>query len=980
MQRRIISNKLKEIVVRVAIVLLLSFVCRNVLMAEEPLLKSEYSYRRYTTADGLPSNINDCILQDGKGFIWIAGTSGFTSFDGFTFTNFMEGREANLYRLDRDENGRIRAFTLNLMYSFDKDSKLIETELSADKFLARTCAFALPDGYGLYANKDVDLPGGGKSMALYKTNNNRLEKILESPYLDYFRDTHTFFDVETQELYLLYDSDTVRIIADNKEPITCTGVVARAACKVGNTIFVVANDGIYRFADHKLIQVMPADFHFQVTPFKMVADGKGSLYFNCNNILYRFDGKTIEAVFQANIIKDFIVDNENNLWVITFQGLYNLFEIDFLTYKLLDETDVVRTTFYHPEKDAVIAGTLQGMIIEIGRNGIHEISYPPNPYGSAFFYDYSTVKDAVMYLPGPGDILKINESEKRWLNLPFFNTPWFVVPLPNGNLLEGGLDRLIEFSPQGDVVKDFGMDAMQQGTVAKPCFDSGGRLWFGGRFGISIYDYDAGRIVKTIFNDSVQRVRFMHNDAEDNVWFSSENRLYVSSGDTIKLEKTFPQLINGIYFTRQDNRMMILTQSGFYLFDKNRQESVFYNHENGYMGEESASGAIAEDSDGNIYLPSLAGLIRFNPRKITTASHKPKLQIISTLSSIDNIHWESMGDSISTLNYRYKNIRFNYIGLSYSQAQNVRYHYRLLGFQDKWSESTKNREVTFNNLPPGDYTFEMYADAGTNESRSETQSFSFSIRPAFWQTAWFLVACIMFLILASAGGALYVQRRKNKLLLEKLRAEKELNELRISSIRLKAIPHFNANVLAAIEYYITNRTKEEAMRILGIYSDFTYKTLREVDKAARSLGEELVYVKMYLDLEKIRFLDKFDFKIEIEEGVDITVELPNMILHTYCENAVKHGLMPLKSGGQLTIHVAQHDQIVSVSVEDNGVGRTYAAQKPQFHSSKQGLSILNRQIEIYNRFNREKINQQIEDLANGTRFTVEIPLAYTYIH
>ncbi|MDR0295894.1 MAG: histidine kinase, partial [Prevotellaceae bacterium] len=198
--------------------------------------------------------------------------------------------------------------------------------------------------------------------------------------------------------------------------------------------------------------------------------------------------------------------------------------------------------------------------------------------------------------------------------------------------------------------------------------------------------------------------------------------------------------------------------------------------------------------------------------------------------------------------------------------------------------------------------------------------------------------------------------------MEKLRTEKELNELRINSIRLKAIPHFNANVLAAIEYYIVNRSKEETMRILGTYSDFTLKTLSEVDKAARTLAEELDYVKMYLDLGKIRFLDKFDFQINIEDGVDMCVLLLNMILHTYCENAIKYGLMPLKSGGLLSINVSQRGRVVCVSVEDNGVGRAFAVQNPQPHRTKQGLSILNWQTEIYNRFNREKINWEVRDL------------------
>jgi hypothetical protein len=356
------------------------------------------------------------------------------------------------------------------------------------------------------------------------------------------------------------------------------------------------------------------------------------------------------------------------------------------------------------------------------------------------------------------------------------------------------------------------------------------------------------------------------------------------------------------------------------------------------------------------------------------------------MTSKDNIIWEDAKHGMFQFGHRDNNIKFHYIGLNYSAVENVRYHYRLKGFQNDWSEPVKNRELTFNNLTPGEYVFEIYADAGTDETRCETQSFAFAIKPAFWQTAWFPVVSIAVLMLASAGVTIYIQRRKNRALLEKLRAEKELNELRISSIRLKAIPHFNANVLSAIEYYIANRTKEDAMRLLGIYSDFTLKTLSEVDKAARPLAEELAYVKMYLDLEKIRFMDKFDFHVVVEKGVDNSVLLPNMILHTYCENAIKHGLMPLKSGGLLTIQVSQHNRAVCVSVEDNGVGRSYAAQNPHLHSTKQGLPILNRQIEIYNRFNREKINQRIEDLsgktgqASGTRFTVEVPVDFAYIN
>ena len=964
-----------------AMLCLTMFLCGNNGLAQESLLKTEYSYRRYTTQDGLPSNKNNCIRQDGKGFIWIAGAKGLTRYDGFTFTNFMNGRDANISRLDNDENGNVRAFSRNLMYVFNTSDNLTKITLSTDMTLTLRASFALPDGYGIYCNS------ADKQQALYKMNDNQLEKVLEHPYLNDFPDnSHVFFDVESKELYLFYENDTVRIIADKKEIATYTGITAKAACKYNQSLFILAHDGIYRFINKEMKPLLKADLSTKTTPVKIIADSKGTLYYNLDNTIYCFDGKTIKAIFQANIIQDFIFDNENNLWVTTYNGLYNLFELNFLNYRLQDETDVVRTVVYHPEKEAVFAGTLNGNIIEIGSSGINKIHYPANPYDAAFFYDYSTIKDETLYFTGPGDVLMLNAREKRWLNLPIFNTPIFVIPLLNGNLLEGGYERIVEFSTKGKLIKDFDEFAMQQALYAKPCFDADGRLWFGGGKGITIYNYDAGKIVKKVFNDTVKLVRYMNNDAESNVWFASENRLFVSSGDSVQLKKTLPQLITGIYFTRNSNRLIIAALNGFYLFDKDQLNYVFYNHENGYLGNESSSGAMAEDAEGNIWLPSLEGLFKFNPEKLMSAPGKPKLQLISvSTSTAEDPQWQPIEDSAEKLNYRQRNIRFNYIGLSYTSAQNVRYHYRLVGFQNEWSEPTKQREVTFNNLPPGDYVFEIYADAGTDGSRSETQTYAFSIKPAFWQTTWFLVTCIALLMLTSAGVALNIQRRKNKILMEKLRAEKELNELRISSIRLKAIPHFNANVLAAIEYYIVNRTREEAMRILGIYSDFTFKTLCDVDKASRSISEELAYVKMYLDLEKIRFLDKFNFHINVESDVNNDVQLPNMILHTYCENAIKHGIMPLKSGGLLTIKVSQRNSVVCVSVEDNGVGRETAGQNPHIHSTKQGLSILNRQIEIYNSFNREKINRQVEDLfeagkPNGTRFTVEVPEEFTYIN
>jgi signal transduction histidine kinase len=434
-----------------------------------------------------------------------------------------------------------------------------------------------------------------------------------------------------------------------------------------------------------------------------------------------------------------------------------------------------------------------------------------------------------------------------------------------------------------------------------------------------------------------------------------------------------------------DHHILIAMLKGFYIldirqyFEHNTLSFLYYNHLNGMTGFEPVINALYIDNHGVLWMPTTNCVVSFDPQKLIGSISPPVLHIQSLETSEDNIRWEQTHTDRREFSHRYKNVRFQFIGIKYSAVENVRYRYRLLGFQNDWSEPTKSRELTFNNLPPGNYLFEIYADAGTDDSRCETQSLAFSIKPAFWQTWWFITFSLLSLMLASALVALYVQRRKNRELLQRLTMEKQLNDLRIKSIRLKAIPHFNANVLSAIEFYIMNRSKEEANRLLGIYSDFTYQTLREVDKASRSLQEELDYVQLYLQLEKLRFADKFDFELDIDPSVNKEVQLPNMVLHTYCENAIKHAFATFKSGGILKIRVRQQHDSVTIAVEDNGVGRIAAGINTQVRSTKQGLEILNRQIEIYNRFNLNKIKQKIDDLTTGTRFTVEVPLGFAYI-
>lgn len=250
---------------------------------------------------------------------------------------------------------------------------------------------------------------------------------------------------------------------------------------------------------------------------------------------------------------------------------------------------------------------------------------------------------------------------------------------------------------------------------------------------------------------------------------------------------------------------------------------------------------------------------------------------------------------------------------------------------------------------------------------------------------WILAALLLsFTIWRVAKWFHLRQARKKMAVLER---EKTQKELQLQAVRLKAIPHFHSNVLAGIEYFIMNRSADEASHYLKLYSDFTNQTLSDIDRPARSVADEVDYVCNYLELERLRYGERLQYDIRVEPDVDRNVLLPTMLLHTYCQNAVKHGIASKVEEGHVEIHIRKElrdgAEGVLVSVSDNGVGRAEAARSGGY-STGQGLKILSQQIDLYNQTNRHAITQHVTDLTDGegrpagTRFETWVPVDYQF--
>jgi sensor histidine kinase YesM len=147
------------------------------------------------------------------------------------------------------------------------------------------------------------------------------------------------------------------------------------------------------------------------------------------------------------------------------------------------------------------------------------------------------------------------------------------------------------------------------------------------------------------------------------------------------------------------------------------------------------------------------------------------------------------------------------------------------------------------------------------------------------------------------------------------------------------------------------------------------------------LQKELEFVTSYCELQKLRFGNRFEFNISVSPDVSQTTPVPKMIIQSFAENAIKHGLENKKGHGVLEISIRNLDEGVEVTIRDNGIGRAAAAEM-RTHGAGTGLKNIAGIVEAINKVNKDMITFSLTDLynndvASGTEVRVFLPYNYS---
>jgi LytS/YehU family sensor histidine kinase len=263
--------------------------------------------------------------------------------------------------------------------------------------------------------------------------------------------------------------------------------------------------------------------------------------------------------------------------------------------------------------------------------------------------------------------------------------------------------------------------------------------------------------------------------------------------------------------------------------------------------------------------------------------------------------------------------------------------------------------------------------------KSNINGFSRNTLQALKDHTW-LFALILGLIVS---GIIIYSVRRTRLIRERLENERRFAELQFKSLRNQLAPHFVFNALNAIGSSIYQDDKERAYDFLQQFSTLIRSTLVHADKTFRTLNEEIEFVRNYLDLERFRFENRFEYKFDIQEGIDPAIPVPKMIIQTFAENSIKHGLLNRQGKGFLSIVIITENEFLKIIVEDNGIGRLQSEQLKSGSTGK-GMDIIAEFITLFNKFNEKKIQFKINDILSdsgtvaGTRVMIQLPVNFTY--
>jgi ligand-binding sensor domain-containing protein len=354
---------------------------------------------------------------------------------------------------------------------------------------------------------------------------------------------------------------------------------------------------------------------------------------------------------------------------------------------------------------------------------------------------------------------------------------------------------------------------------------------------------------------------------------------------------------NRIYRLVKDTkgRIWMATAKGLSCFDPHQATVRFRNfgQRDGLL-QEHLNHEMSLAETGHMLLGSSGRITTFHPDTLLARRPVPALRIYSLKVFDKEARLDSAIEAKSGLQLAYDENFFtlSFALLNFVNPERNQYRYKLEGYDSRWTRAGNRGYATYTKVGPGDYTFRVKVNnnyGGWNEQETKLR---ISVLPPWWRTWWAYALGLM--AVAGTGYASY--RRRIDREQDKTRIEKERNRALVAQMN----PHFLRNSLNSIDSLIGQNRALEASKYLNRFAKLMNLILKKSQLDAVTLEAELQAIELYIQLEQLRFSDRFSYCIQVSEELEpqfITIQ--PMLIQPFVENAIRHGLFHKLEKGHL---------------------------------------------------------------------------------
>lgn len=956
-------------------------------------------YLQFAVNEGLPSNEVYHVLQDSKGYLWFSTDKGVSRYDGYDFTNFTtdDGLTDNtVFFSYEDEEGNIwfLSYSPRLCYYDGQSIKAFRYNASID-------------GENLERNPKVSFYKEGN--VVYVGTNNRGGYVID----------------ENGKLNMLLEKPGTNVITAGNGHLIYKVPGNAVNNNVRNQLHVF--DETYEYPrSTKLI-------------LRLVKDGD-KLYFSDGSNVFAYDNGHLKHLLKTNkTIASLFISKNRSLWISTLAGGVSSYSLLKDTIRLnqtfFNGKSISWITEDH-EGGMWFTSLDEGVYYRAPNAGMS----PPflNDLPKEEVREIQVVsKDKAFVSYADGSIWQIEDGTCRNLqikatdpvSLTYNPIAWdarqlqLITVETVGRYFEQNNNRLISLFEKLRN-RDYPDDLKFAPQIRQIKTDDLGRVWVGTNDGLYafkdgqltnfvnsssdsasgdkavqvLYKIDAiGIDGSRVYASAVEGLNRVHANFFE--FMGNENELLSSRIDAIGFMNDGSLLLgsrgrglifytdNSIYVVNRDkglgsnliNAIEVDATNTIWVGTNKGLNRLIYSEQDVEVKRVSSAGVLPSSyvnslaSRGEeLWIGGLKGLAIVHGNELAINQIAPKL-ILERLT-VNDVNTDM--DTTKSFKFEQNTLSFKYTAIGFKSGGQLDYEYRMRGI-DQQFRKTRSREVRYNKLPFGDYTFEVRA---SNEDGywSEPLSFHFTILPPFYLRWYFIVFTLgSFLAFVS-----YVMFRRERRLRESSLFLQRSAELELKALRAQMNPHFTFNTLSAIQQYILQNDSVKANDYLSKFASLIRKVLENSRHGRIRLSEELESLEIYISLEKMRFPGKFDHQLKIHPGIDLDgITVPPALIQPFVENAILHGIAHKVGSGNITIELIEFSGGVKCIISDDGIGREKAQEikkNSRKHKVSLGLQITKDRLDLLKESSKDDYGFKTVDLydnsgkAIGTRVEITI--------